>query len=183
MVEVPGLGSILAVHLHHAEHRCVVLHLVHLQNLAVVAAAHILGYAPLRVEEVAYVHDVEAELQAVACVAYLHVEVVCPTEVEAVYERSASAVSLCVLTLVVLQILVLLYELPECLAVGVAYEVDFRVVSRYVHQVVLDAVAVDIAVVEEAVARRRVASVEEAEVILGILVAYVSDDAVWDNIL
>ena len=83
----------------------------------------------------------------------------------------------------VLQILVLLYEFPECLAVGVAYEVDFRVVSRYVHQVVLDAVAVDIAVVEEAVARRRVACVEEAEVILGILVAYVSDDAVWDDVL
>ena len=62
VVEVPRLGGIFAVALHHAEYGCVVLNLVEFENLSVVADAHVLGYTPLRIEEVAYVHDVYAEL-------------------------------------------------------------------------------------------------------------------------
>ena len=55
---------------------------------------------------------------------------------------------------------------------------DFAVVARYVHQVVGDAVAVDVAVVVEAVTRGTVSAVEQGVVVLAVLIADGGDDAV-----
>lgn len=93
-------------------------------------------------------------------------------------ERSTCTVSLGILSFVVLQILVLFNKLPESLTVGIACELYLGVVFGNVHKVVFDSVAVDITVVEETVAGRRVAGVEQAEMLLGILVA----DACYETV-
>ena len=113
----------------------------------------------------------------------LQVEVVSPAEVEAVHEGSASRVSLGILTLVVLQILVLVHEVPEELTIALVGELDLTVVGRDIHQVGSHTVAVHITVVEEAVAGRTVTCVEQGEVLLAILIRYAGDDTVGDHIL
>ena len=67
-------------------------------------------------------------------------------------EGSTSAVRLCILALVVLEVAVLVYKLPEEVGISRIGEVDVVLVLRNVHQVIAVAVAVDVAVIIEAIA-------------------------------
>ena len=98
-------------------------------------------------------HDVKTEDELVVCAADLNVEVMCPTEVEAVNERSACAVRLGIFALVVLEVAVLLNEVPEEVSIAFLCKVDVIAVLRNIHKVIAVAVAVDIAVVVVAVSR------------------------------
>ena len=105
-----------------------------------------------------------------------------PAEVEAVYPGSEGAVGLGILALVVLQVAVLVHEVPEELTVALVGEVDFAVILGDVHQVGGVAVAVDVVRIDEAVAPAAIAGVEQAEVILMIFVADGGDHTVGDDV-
>ena len=91
----------------------------------------------------------------------LQVKVVCPTEVEAMHEGSTSRVSLSILTLVVLQVAILINEVPEELTIALVGELDLAVVSGDIHQVGSNTVSIDITVIEEAITCRTVTCVEQ----------------------
>ena len=116
-----------------------------------------------------------------AGIANLQVEVVSPLEVEGVYPRSTCTIKVSILALVVLQIVILLDKVPESNAVVIADEFDFRVVAWNVHQVIGQSVAVDVVAVGIAVARGRIAAIEQREVVFAVFVADVGNHAVWSN--
>ena len=60
--------------------------------------------------------------------ANLEFEVLQQTEIETVYPRSASGISLSILSFVILQVRILLYEFPESNAVFLCLEVDFTII-------------------------------------------------------
>ena len=84
----------------------------------------------------------------------LQSEIVCPTEVELMYPRSTSTVCFSILTLVVLQILILLYKCPEVSTVSLILEIDFAVVAWDVHQVIANSITIDITIVHVAITTR-----------------------------
>ena len=96
--------------------------------------------------------------------ANLEFEVLQQTEIETVYPRSASGISLSILSFVILQVRILLYEFPESNAVFLCLEVDFTIVLRNVHQVVVDAVTIHIIGVAEAVTAGRITGIEQIQV-------------------
>ena len=90
----------------------------------------------------------------------LQVEVVSPAEVNLVNPGGVGAECPGVLSLVVAQVVVLLYEVPEGDAVIIAGKLDFAVVTGNVHQVVGAVVTVDVRAVVEAVAAWAIALIE-----------------------
>ena len=85
--------------------------------------------------------------------AQLHVEVVSPLEVEAMYPRRTCSIGICIFTTVTAQIVVLFEELPESNTVSISGKLDFRIVARNIHQVVCQSVAIEVVAVGVAPAR------------------------------
>ena len=80
---------------------------------------HILGYAPLGVEEVKQVLYVEAELKSICGLASFDLEVVLVAEVNSVNPWRVNAISFCVLALVLAEILVIMDIIHEAVAIVV----------------------------------------------------------------
>ena len=123
--------------------------------------------------------------------ANLEFEILQQTEVKAVHPRSAGSISLGILSFVILQVRILLYEFPEGNAVFLCLEVDFTIVLRNVHQVVVDTVAVHVVGVAEAVTAGRIAGIEQIQVCAakqafvseGDVVAHRSNHLIGNHIL
>ena len=123
--------------------------------------------------------------------ANLEFEVLQQTEIETVYPRSASGISLSILSFVILQVRILLYESPESNAVFLCLEVDFTIILRNIHQVVVDAVAVHVVGVAEAVTAGRITGIEQIQVCAakqafvseGDVVAHRSNHLIGNHIL
>ena len=123
--------------------------------------------------------------------ANLEFEVLQQTEIETVYPRSASGISLSILSFVILQVRILLYEFPESNAVFLCLEVDFTIILRNIHQVVVDAVAVHVVGVAKAVTTGRITGIEQIQVCAakqafvseGDVVAHRSNHLIGNHIL
>ena len=121
------------------------------------------SHTPLRVQHVADIHDIQAQLDAMFSVTNFEFEVFAPTEVELVNLRSTCAISFCVLALMVLQVAILVYIVPESNTVSFCLELDFVIVSRGVHQIIAVAVAVDVVCIHIAISVWRITTVEQTQ--------------------
>ena len=123
--------------------------------------------------------------------ANLEFKILQQTEVKAVHPRSTGSISLGILSFVILQVRILLYEFPESNAVFLCLEVDFTIILRNIHQVVVDAVTVHVIGVAEAVTAGRITGIEQIQVCAakqafvseGNVVAHGSNHLVGNHIL
>ena len=123
--------------------------------------------------------------------ANLEFKILQQTEVKAVHPRSTGSISLGILSFVILQVRILLYEFPESNAVFLCLEVDFTIILRNIHQVVVDAVTVHVIGVAEAVTAGRITGIEQIQVCAakqafvseGDVVAHRSNHLIGNHIL
>ena len=174
-IRIVGLGWIFAIHLIHSVYgNILAIYALVSKDSAVVRYSICLRNTPTRVNQVANVHEVKTCLELMRSATYTEYEVLGDAKVKLVNPRSASSISLSILTLMVLQITILLYETPESstlrrivneVAICVdRTDLDFVVVSGNIHQVVIDTITVHVVGVAEAITAKLISSIEQTDV-------------------
>lgn len=167
VAEVVGLRVILAVGVlqHRVNGLLVGVHALILEHTQVVGGLlRNFGHTPAAVQQVADVHDVEAQLDGMFGLADIELKFFHQAQVELMHPGSAGGVALSVLAAVAAEVLVLLDECLESRSVLRILEVEALALGGDVDQVVGDAVSVHVITVAEAVAVGAVACIEEAQV-------------------
>lgn len=119
-----------------------------MEDGAIVSTYVGLWYTPMRVQEVAYVLDIEGQLELVLDLASLEAEVLSETEVELAVLRSVVRVSLSILALVLREVVILLNECPEGITVLIAGELNLILVLRDIDEVSSNTITIHIVVID-----------------------------------
>lgn len=107
----------------HGEDRSVVFIPARIsKNSSSIGYGHIFVHSPFAVQQITYIQNVQAELQRVLCSAYFHRKVAAPTEIKAMYPRSACCIGFGIFAFMFLEIGILIYEFPESICVFGACE-------------------------------------------------------------
>ena len=91
-------------------------------------------------------------MQRILSFANLHEKVAAPTEIKAVYPRSTCRISFGIFAFMLLQIRVLIHELPECICIFGTREFDFIFRLRDINEVIGHTVTVHVIRVHKTVA-------------------------------